>query len=131
MPSRTGNTLTLTCLWNWLGKDPWECSLKSVVNILTIVYSTTICVLVAVLDSELNELNEVTTANKLGGGTPTISRDPYTIVVTNLPLNVSVESLELYFESERCSGGGNVDNVKLFPAASGAIVTFAKEKGGH
>ena len=42
---------------------------------------------------------------------------------------MSSDELELYFESEKYSGGGDVDNVNLFPEATGAIVYFQKETG--
>ena len=80
-------------------------------------------------DDHVDELDRAMKNKRIENKTPSVTRAPFTIAVTNLPENPSEEELELYFESKKYSDGGDVDNVKLFDDALGAIVTFEKEEG--
>ena len=47
-----------------------------------------------------------------------------TIIVTNIPPNFPAEDLELYFESEKFSGGGTVETSQVNPRERTAVVVF-------
>ncbi|NXF01628.1 PAR14 polymerase, partial [Smithornis capensis] len=51
-----------------------------------------------------------------------------TIKAENLPDNISIDYITVYFESVR-SGGGPVSDVQLFPEENSAIITFCDQKG--
>ena len=50
--------------------------------------------------------------------------DADAIHVKGLPPNVTEEILNLFFSNEQASGGGNVEEVKLYKDASQAVVWF-------
>ena len=49
------------------------------------------------------------------------------IIVKNVPENVSSDAVRLYFENSRRSGGSEVSEVKLISKC--AVVTFKDEQG--
>ncbi|NWV70078.1 PAR14 polymerase, partial [Malurus elegans] len=51
-----------------------------------------------------------------------------TIKAENLPDNISIDYLTVYFESAR-NGGGPVSGVQFFPEENSAIITFFDRKG--
>jgi len=69
--------------------------------------------------SKLNE-SEITLAEV----TP-----PATVMIRNLPLDISRDVLELYFSNRRRSDGGQVVDVTLDDENQHALVTFADFKG--
>ena len=69
--------------------------------------------------SKLNE-SEITLAEV----TP-----PATVMIRNLPLDISRDVLELYFSNRRRSDGGQVVDVTLEDENQHALVTFADYKG--
>lgn len=54
---------------------------------------------------------------------------PTTVMIRNLPLDVSRDVLELYFSNRRRSDGGQVIDVTLDHEHQHALVTFADYKG--
>lgn len=54
---------------------------------------------------------------------------PATVMIRNLPLDVSRDVLELYFSNRRRSNGGQVIDVTLNREHQHALVTFADHKG--
>ena len=56
---------------------------------------------------------------------------PATVMIRNLPVDVSRDVLELYFSNRRRSDGGHVTNVTLDHEHQHALVTFADYKGNQ
>lgn len=54
---------------------------------------------------------------------------PATVMIRNLPLDISRDVLELYFSNRRRSDGGQVIDVTLDDENQHALVTFADCKG--
>ena len=54
---------------------------------------------------------------------------PATVMIRNLPLDISRDVLELYFSNRRRSDGGQVVDVTLDDEDQHALVTFANYKG--
>ena len=54
---------------------------------------------------------------------------PATVMIRNLPLDISRDVLELYFSNRRRSDGGQVVDVTLDDEDQHALVTFANHKG--
>ena len=52
-----------------------------------------------------------------------------TILVTNLPPNVTDQQIELFFENSKKSGGGEVQRVEYEKKARSAMVTFKDARG--
>ena len=52
-----------------------------------------------------------------------------TIRITELAESISKDHLELYFENERKSSGGNVKDIQLDETEGEAYVTFETEEG--
>jgi len=53
-----------------------------------------------------------------------------TIEVRGLHPSTTANVIEMFFDNERRSGGGNVDNVQLDPDTHVAYVTFHSRDGG-
>lgn len=49
--------------------------------------------------------------------------------VTNLHDDIDEESLELYFESEKYSGGGYLKHIDFDNQRRSAVITFEQQKG--
>ena len=54
---------------------------------------------------------------------------PATVMIRNLPSDISRDVLELYFSNRRRSDGGQVADVSLDNEHQHALVTFADHKG--
>ena len=52
-----------------------------------------------------------------------------TVVVCNLPPDLASDDLELYFESEKYSGGGNIAEISIKKAQRKAIIEFEDPEG--
>ena len=57
-------------------------------------------------------------------------RDGTTIEVRGLDPSTTGETIEMFFENEHRSGGGDVDNVQFDPDTHVAYVTFHSRDGG-
>lgn len=55
--------------------------------------------------------------------------DPYSVLVCGLTSEITQETLELYFESTRHSGGGTVESVMYKNGRKWACVTFKSKEG--
>ena len=51
------------------------------------------------------------------------------VVVLELPPNIEEGMLELYFESEKHSGGGDILNIKIHPEHATAVIAFSEKSG--
>ena len=52
------------------------------------------------------------------------------ILVTELPLTLSTEELELFFESRKyCPLGGFIERVEMIPGTRSAVITFEQQTG--
>lgn len=56
---------------------------------------------------------------------------PTTVMIRNLPNDISRDVIELYFSNRRRSDGGQVVDVTLDPEHQHALVTFADHKGNY
>lgn len=52
-----------------------------------------------------------------------------TILVTGFPVDTTKTELVIYFQSERDSGGGDVDSIEIDRGR--AVITFEDEQGIH
>ena len=57
-------------------------------------------------------------------------REGTTIEVHGLDPSTTAEAIQMFFENERRSGGGDVDNVQLDPDTHVAYITFHSRDGG-
>ena len=57
-------------------------------------------------------------------------REGTTIEVHGLDPSTTGEAIQMFFENERRSGGGDVDNVQLDPDSNVVYVTFHSRDGG-
>ena len=67
----------------------------------------------------------------LAGSELTIS--PYVeepmVKISGVTQNISEETLELYFENTKRSGGGEIKSIDMFPSMQAAIITFEDTAG--
>lgn len=54
---------------------------------------------------------------------------PSAVLVSDLPPGCTNEFLEMYFESKKKSGGGDVEKVEMFPDRNEAVITFESSDG--
>ncbi|XP_041370265.1 uncharacterized protein DDB_G0292186-like [Gigantopelta aegis] len=89
-------------------------------------------VLVSVEDKiDFKEVSTNLTKKKLAGHTLEVRRVPVSksIIVKNVPAEISADALRMYFENKRRSGGGDILNFDLHTKQGCATITFEEEQG--
>ena len=51
------------------------------------------------------------------------------VKISGVTQNISEETLELYFENTKRSGGGEIKSIDMFPSMQAAIITFEDTAG--
>ena len=54
---------------------------------------------------------------------------PRSILIEGLKLNIEKDMLELFFESKRHSGGGEIEEIKMYQKTGRAIIRFVNSAG--
>ena len=49
--------------------------------------------------------------------------------ISGMNSQISVDTLELFFENTKRSGGGDIESIEMFEADEAAVITFTDEAG--